>query len=523
VTRRDRASFYISTAIPYVNARPHIGFALEIVLADAVARYQRARGRDVFFLTGTDDNSLKNVRAAGDLGVPVQDLVDTNAAQFRSLEKTLGLSFDEFVRTSGNPQHQDAVWRLWRACEDNGDIYRAHYSGLYCVGCEQFYSPGDLVQGLCPEHLVPVEEVNEDNYFFRLSSYQEALLDVIARGRVRIVPETRRVEILTLIRRGLDDISISRSRTRARGWGIPVPGDDGQVIYVWFDALTNYISALDYRAEGPLYERYWATSRDRVHVIGKGILRFHAAYWPAMLLSAGVELPTTIFVHGYVTVGGRKISKSGGNVVDPQDLSERFGSDVLRYYLLSRFRSGEDGDLSVAELRRVRDNDLADQLGNLVSRVAAMIRRYRDGRVPQPGPRTRRDDQLLRSALGVLEDVDEAIERYEPYRAVNRVWNVVRAANRYVVEEQPWELAKRSRPPSGDRLSTVLYNLAEAVRLVAIFAAPFIPSKAADIAAAFSLPSGWEQLSEHSARWGGTVPGARVAAVSPLFPKDGGP
>ena len=297
-------------------------------------------------------------------------------------------------------------------------------------------------------------------------------------------------------------------------------GYSTQVIYVWFDALTNYISALDYSADGSLYNRFWANNAARVHIIGKGILRFHAAYWPAMLLSAGVNLPTTLFVHGYVTVDGHKISKSRGNVVDRHHLSARFGPDVLRYYLLSQFRPAQDGDFSVDQLQRVRDNDLADQLGNLVSRVIAMIGRYREGRVPNPGARSQEDDSLVRSSDGLLKDVDTALESFEVDRAVRRVWDVIREANKYVVEQQPWVLAKDPSAEGQNRLSSVLYNLAEAIRIVAAFAAPFIPGKAESIASAVGPRPGWERISAETASWAGTAPGTPVTPLPPLFQKD---
>ena len=290
---------YISTAIPYVNARPHIGFAFEVVLADSLARYNRARGSDVFFLTGTDDNSLKNVEAAEQLGVSTRDLVEENAAHFFKLKQSLGLTFDEFIQTSNDPRHFAAVETIWKACAESGDIYEGEYEGIYCVGCEQFYAPEELVDGLCPDgHPRPPERVKERNWFFRLSRYQDALTALIENGELRIAPESRRTEILSFIAGGLDDISISRSGERSRGWGLKVPGDPSQVVYVWFDALTNYISALDFAANGGPYQKYWVENPARLHVIGKGILRFHAAYWPAMLLSAKAPLPTTIFVHG---------------------------------------------------------------------------------------------------------------------------------------------------------------------------------------------------------------------------------
>jgi methionyl-tRNA synthetase len=518
--RPERDRLYISTAIPYVNARPHIGFAFEAVLADAVARYHRARGREVFFLTGTDDNSLKNVEAAEQRGISTEQLVEENAERFRRLREALGLSFDDFIRTSKDARHSAAVEKIWKACAASGDIYQGEYRGLYCVGCEQFYAADELMGGLCPEHLRPLEEVKEKNWFFRLSRYQDALIDRIESGELRVLPETRRIEILSFIRSGLQDISISRASERSRGWGLAVPGDRTQVVYVWFDALTNYISALDYASEGSLYRAYWTGNRNRVHVIGKGILRFHGAYWPAMLMSAGLPLPSAIFVHGYLTTGGRKISKSLGDIADPHELSREFGVDTLRYYLLSQFQPAGDGDFSVERLRVVHDNDLADQLGNLVSRVASMIGRYCDGRVPAPGDMGPEDEALFNSAQGLLQAVDDAVDAFEVDRAVRRIWEVVREANRYVVEQEPWTLARDPGQDARRRLSIVLYNLAEAIRILAMFSSPFIPSKAAEIASRFSLGEGWNRLSGQAARWGMTRAGTRVEAAAALFPKE---
>jgi methionyl-tRNA synthetase len=290
-------------------------------------------------------------------------------------------------------------------------------------------------------------------------------------------------------------------------------------VYVWFDALTNYISALDYASEGSLYRTYWTGNQNRVHMIGKGILRFHAAYWPAMLMSAGIPLPSTLLVHGYLMKSGRKISKSLGDIADPHELSRDFGVDALRYYLLSQFHPASDGDFSVEQLRVVHDNDLADQLGNLVSRVASMIRRYFDGRVPAPGDVSPEDEALLKSADGLLHAMDAAMDAFEIDRAVRAIWEVVREANRYVVEQEPWTLARDPAQRARRRLSTILYNLAEAIRIVTTFSAPFIPSKTSEIASWFSLGKGWDRLSEREARWGTTEPGTRVEAAGALFPK----
>lgn len=309
---------YITTAIPYVNSKPHLGFAMELVQTDVMARHWRHRGHEVRFLSGTDDNSLKNAIAAEAEGVPTHELVDRNAAAFHGLRDPLQLSFDDFIRTSSDPRHKVGVDRLWKATDACGDLYRKDFEGLYCVGCEQFYSESELVNGLCPEHLTAPELVSEENWFFKLSRYEDQLRELIESGRLRIEPESRRNEVLSFIKGGLQDFSISRSTERARGWGIEVPGDPSQVVYVWWDALGNYITALDYGTDGENYHHWWTNADERAHVIGKGIVRFHAVYWPAMLLSAGQPLPTTIFVHDYLTVEGRKLGKSLGNAIDPQ-------------------------------------------------------------------------------------------------------------------------------------------------------------------------------------------------------------
>src|SRR6266511_3499267 len=310
---------YVTTTIPYVNARPHLGFVLELVQADVLARHRRVRGDAVRLLTGTDDNSLKNVLAAQAEGVPTARLVDRNAAAFAALHRPLSLSFDDFIRTSRDPRHRPGVERLWQACAASGDLYRKHYAGLYCVGCEQFYPPAELPGGRCPEHGTEPTAVAEENWFFRLSRYQERLSDLVSGGTLRIEPAARRNEVLAFIAGGLTDFSISRSARRAHGWGIPVPGDPDQVVYVWWDALGNYLSALDYGVDGPDYHRWWVAADRRVHLVGKGVVRFHAVYWPAMLLSAGVPLPTDILVHDYLTVAGQR--PSGGSSRRPTGTS----------------------------------------------------------------------------------------------------------------------------------------------------------------------------------------------------------
>ena len=517
--------WYVTTAIPYVNARPHIGFALEIVLTDALARYHRLKGEDVWFLTGTDENSLKNVQAAEREGIPTQQLVDRNAAQYAGLREPLNLSFDDFVRTSTEPRHIAGVRKLWEACDRAGDIYKRTYRGLYCVGCEQFYTEAELVDGLCPEHLTRPDIVEEENYFFRLSRYSDQLLQHIESDRLRIVPQTRKNEVVSFIRMGLADFSISRSRARAHGWGVEVPGDPSQVMYVWFDALGNYITALGYADGAPHYQRYWVDNPNRVHVIGKGIIRFHSVYWPAMLLSAQVPLPTTIFVHGYVTVGGEKISKSLGNVIDPVDLVARYRTDAVRYYLLREIPATEDGDFTLERFLRAHNTDLADQLGNLLNRVVSMVGRYYDGIVPAPYAADDVDRRLIETAERVRERVDAAMERFAPHDALAAIWELVGAANKYVGEVEPWTLAKRRKAGgedgavAGARLATALFNLSEALRLVAHFLIPFLPDTATGIAGQIGLPlhtSGdWARVTT----WGGYPAGTAVRPSGVLFPK----
>jgi methionyl-tRNA synthetase len=508
--------YYITTAIPYVNARPHIGFALEAVQADVLARHHRQRGDDTRFLTGTDDNSLKNVLAAEGLGVPVQELVDRNAAYFAALREPLTLSFDDFLRTSADPRHAAGAQRLWHACAAAGDIYKQHYGGLYCVGCEQFYRADELVDGRCPEHGTVLEWVEEENYFFRLQRYAGPLQQLIGTGQLRVIPETRRNEVLRFIEGGLADFSISRSQRRARGWGIPVPGDADQIMYVWWDALINYITALDYAERGDRYRRYWLENRQRVHVIGKGILRFHAIYWPAMLLSAGEPLPTTIYVHEYLTVDGEKISKSRGTAIDPVDLVERFGTEALRYWLLREPSRTEDVDFTVERLLARYHADLANGLGNLLQRTLSMLVRYRSGTVPAPNQPLPESDDLAMIATGISDRVAVALDAFDFRAALSAIWELVTRANRFVEETAPWTVAKRAS--TGDaaaarQLDGVLYALAESLRLLSYHLTPFLPTTAAVMAQQLGLTG------SGGAAWGGLVPGTVVDRPRPIFPR----
>jgi methionyl-tRNA synthetase len=488
--------FYVTTAIPYVNAAPHLGHALEWVQADVLARHRRLRGQPVRFLTGTDENALKNVAAAAAAGVEVSTFVTANADRFAGLAGALALSFDDFIRTSSDRRHAPGVQRLWRQSAARGDFYRRGYEGLYCQGCEQFYDAVELLDGLCPEHGVAPETVTETNWFFRLTRYADDVLSVLESGRVRIEPAAKRNEVLSFVRAGLTDISVSRPASRAAGWGIPVPDDPDQVVYVWWDALANYVTALGYGTDDTAYQTWWLEAAERVHVIGKGIVRFHAVYWLALLLSTGQPLPSAIFVHEYLTVDGAKLSKSAGNAVDPHDLAERYGADALRWWLLRDVAGLGDTDFTEQRLLTRYHQDLANGLGNLVNRTLSLVHKYRHGTVPD-------QTHTVREPSGLSSTIDRALAVFDFRAATDAIWTVVAAANRLVEAERPWELAKREQTgddAAGERLDAVLATLVETCRSLADELTPFIPEGAARIST---------QL--------GTGP--QVATPQPVFPR----
>ena len=485
----DRQRRYLTSSIPYVNAAPHVGFALEVIQTDCLARLYRAQGHDVRFQAGSDENSLKNVQASEAAGVAVETLVCANAARFHALRDALDLSFDDFIRTSADARHRPGVERLWQACAARGDIDKRFYQGLYCTGCEQFYKPAELVNGCCPDHGTPPETVAEENYFFRLSRYAPALRQAITSGEYEIVPASRRNEALAWIDGGLEDFSISRSAQRARGWGIPVPGDPTQVIYVWFDALGNYLTALGYGGTEDQLDRFWHHAMRREHVIGKGVTRFHALYWPAILLSAGLKLPTRLLVHGYVTVDGRKIGKSNGNAIDPVPFAQQHGADALRYYLLRHIRSTADGDFTQERFLRAYQSELADQFGNLAHRTLSLIARHCGGIIPAVAPDRPSCPALVQAAEDLGETVAAHIERFVFHEALNSIFAVVSAANIYVTETQPWALAKRAALADDPvaaavaraGLETCLADLARTLAAIGQSLAPLLPSTSAKL------------------------------------------
>ena len=451
----------IATSIPYVNATPHLGHALEFVQADVLARHARAGRRRVRALTGTDDNSLKNVLAARAAGVPTAELVAANSAAFTALHEPLALSFDVSTHTSTDPRHRETVTGLWRAVDAAGDLYRKAYTGYYCTGCEAFYDPAELPGGVCPEHRVPLEQVAEENWFFRLSRHADAVIAAIESGELLVQPAARRNEVLAFLRGGLTDLSVSRPAARAGGWGIPVPDDPGQVIYVWFDALAYYLTGAG---------DWWRADVRREHVIGKGILRFHAVYWPAILRSAGLPLPDAVHVHDYLTVDGAKISKSGPSSADPAELVARYGSDAVRWWLTSEVPRVGDVDFTEARLTHRHDTDLAGGLGNLVNRTAALNTRIVDHGIVPEG--------FADDVLGVTgERIESALREFDFRSATDAIRAAVAAGNRYVEQTRPW---------AADQPETALATLTALGAGLADQVEPFLPEGAVRLRARLS-------------------------------------
>jgi methionyl-tRNA synthetase len=497
----------ITTAIPFVNARPHVGFAYELVLADALARHRRRRGHDVRFVAGTDDNSLKNVVAAAREGITTRALVDRNAAAFRALGPLLDARPDDFIETSTDPRHRTAVEWLWRRCAASGDLTRRHWQGRYCAGCEAFVDDDVTV---CAEHGTAPEPVSELNWFFRLSRWREPVRDAIRSGRLRILPDAARAETLAFLAGDVRDLSVSRVATRSGGWGIPVPDDPDQVIYVWFDALVNYLTSLGLGGpdhDAGLLERYWRSGGERTHVIGKGITRFHAAYWPAFLLSAGLPLPDQILVHGYLTVDGEKIRKSGRNI-EVAPIVDHVGVDALRWYFVRRCRTRTDTDVSIAAILAAHDHDLADGLGNLVQRTASLAVKLTAGRVPDPGAETAAAAALRGLAEALPARVDAAVDAFVLDDAAAAIVELIDAANRTLELAAPWRIA-RTDPAAA---AAALYAPLEAARVAAGELSPFVPEVARTIAARLGD-------ADLQPGWGGLTPGRELRAGPPPLPR----
>ncbi len=503
-------SFYVTTPIYYVNAAPHLGHAYSTIGADVLARHMRQRGEDVFFLTGTDEHGEPVAQAAEEEGVTPQELVDRNAPRFQALMPQLNVSNDFFIRTT-DPQHGARVQEILQRVYDSGHVYPGTYEGWYCPRCADFKTDSELGPGnTCPIHEIVLEREREDNYFFRLSSFQEPLERLYAEQPDFVMPSSRFNEAHAFIKRGLQDVSLSRARL---SWGVPVPWDRSHVFYVWFDALLNYVTALSYAREGEdLTGEFWPAS---YHVIGKDILKFHAVFWPALLLAAGYELPRHVFIHGFLlsrdasTGESKKMSKSLGNVLDPFEVMERFGADALRFYCFREVQFGQDGSVSRAGFETRYESELANDYGNLASRTLAMIARYRDGAVPEGEP----DPALAGDLDGLAERVAELLDRAELTDALEEIWQRVRRLNRYVEEQAPWQLAKD--PDAAGDLDRTLYNLAEGLRTVTVLLYPYMPATAERLLRAMRQPDvGFAQ-----ARFGAGRGGAAVEAIEPLFPK----
>ena len=460
------SKFYITTAILYTNGPPHIGFALELLQADVIARYHRLTGDDVWFLTGTDEHGATVVKGAERAGKDIKEFVDEMVGKTMDLTKALSVSNDDFIRTSDQVRHWPATQKLWNLIKD--DLYKKNYEGLYCVGHEAFIKKSDLVDGVCPLHKTEPEKVQEENWFFKLSKYKKEIKRLIESDELRIVPESRKKEILNLLD-DAEDVSFSRPSKDLK-WGIPVPNDETQTMYVWADALTNYISAIGYAQETEQFKKYWPAD---VHLVGKDIVRFHAMIWPAMLLSAGLPLPKALYIHGFINVDGEKMSKTTGNVVDPFQLVEKYGPETVRYFLLREIPSGEDGDFSYKKLEERYNGDLANGLGNLVQRVVTMIDGNLDGELIHQS-----EKRKVKSAK--LENYHKAIEDFRLHDALGEVWKLVTEANQYIDERKPWIEAKENPTRFLETMTTLTTMIHYAAYLLQLFL-PETAKKIADV------------------------------------------
>jgi methionyl-tRNA synthetase len=508
-------TFYITTPIYYPSDRLHIGHAYTTVACDALARYKRLRGYDVMYLTGTDEHGQKIERKAKEKGKTPQQFVDEIVASIQELWAKLDISYDDFIRTT-QERHKKVVQQIFARLVEQGDIYLAEYEGLYCTPCESFWTERQAVDKKCPDCGREVEWVKEKSYFFRMSKYVDRLLQYYEENPEFIQPESRKNEMINnFIKPGLEDLCVSRTTFR---WGIPVPNDPEHVIYVWIDALTNYITALGYLSDDPAmrakFEKYWPAD---VHVVGKEIVRFHTIYWPIMLMALGLPLPKKVFAHGWLLMKDGKMSKSKGNVIDPNLLIARYGSDALRYFLLREVPFGSDGVFTPEALIQRINADLANDLGNLLSRTVAMIGRYFDGVIPAPGELTALDRELQSLAVSTVDKVEDAMERMEFSAAISAIWQLIARTNKYIDETAPWVLAKQA--DGKERLGTVLYHLAESLRIISILIQPFMTRSPKEIWRQLGIEEGEDTAWESTRMFGRLPASTRVQKGEALFPR----
>ncbi|WP_271629131.1 methionine--tRNA ligase [Caldicellulosiruptor sp. DIB 104C] len=511
----EKPKFYITTPIYYPSDKLHIGHTYCTVAADTLARYKRLQGYDVFFLTGTDEHGQKIERKAQEVGKTPQEYVDEIVASIKDLWKLMNISYDDFIRTT-EERHKKVVQKIFTKLYEQGDIYKSEYEGWYCTPCESFWLDRQLVDGKCPDCGRPVERAREESYFFRLSKYQDALVKYIEEHPDFIVPQSRANEMINnFIKPGLEDVCVSRTTLK---WGIPVPFDPKHVIYVWIDALSNYITALGYMSEDDSkFKKYWPAD---VHLVGKEIVRFHTIIWPAMLMALGLPLPKMVFGHGWLLLEGGKMSKSKGNVVDPVVLAQKYGVDSLRYFLLREIPFGADGYFSEDALKTRHNSDLANDLGNLLSRTVAMIEKYFDGIIHLPEVKEDLDNELITLAKEVYKKVCKCLDELQFSNALIEIWKLIARANKYIDETMPWVLGRdKSKHP---RLKTVLYNLAEVLRIVAILIEPFMPQTTPKMLAQLGISkdenpdiTSWES----AATFGLIRDGTKVKRDQPLFPR----
>lgn len=507
-----KQKYYLTTAIPYANSDPHIGFALELLYADIMARWQRLLGKEVYFLTGTDEHGQKMLRTAREKGKEVSEYASEKSAAFLRLADEWNITNNDFIRTT-EERHMARAQKFWEASLANGDIYKKSYTGLYCVGCEAYKTEKDLVDGLCPDHKVAPESLTEENYFFRLSKYTLPLQKLFNEHPDFVYPASRYNEMKNILDSGLDDVSCSRSSEKL-SWGIPVPNDPSQVMYVWFDALTNYVTALGYGSEdGSLFQKFWPAD---AHIIGKEINRFHSLLWPAMLLSAGLKVPKQIVVHGWITVNGQKMSKSLGNVIDPRELVTKYPLDAVRYFLAREIPFEADGDYSEEKFRERYQADLANGLGNFASRVLTMLEKYTDSRIPE----------VTAKEEGIMKYVNETIwpeyydrmNKWQYSHALTALAQFVSYCDTIISDRKPWTLAKEGKT---EEVNNLLYHLTEALRQMAVMAWPVTPETSENILTQLGLDVGAELSRDENElrQWVGLTVGTKINKANILFPR----